>query len=158
MDICDFARDLDLDVVLEAMIDTLLWTDREYLIEQFKEDGREVPVTPTDWNRLLHESVGRDIREALDSFLSCVASGLGFEGEPWTIKQLVTALIERGGIEHSLDGEHIGYDLILTANHHGAGFWDRGHSQDVSDILTDSAHSVGSLSLVLGDSGQLYCE
>lgn len=35
--------------------------------------------------------------------------------------------------------EQCGHDFILTANHHGAGFWDRGLGV-AGDVLTEAAH------------------
>lgn len=47
----------------------------------------------------------------------------------------------------------IGYDLWLTRNHHGAGFWDRGY--DNGKALTEWAHSLGD-SDVYDHRGRLY--
>lgn len=55
----------------------------------------------------------------------------------------------------SMTDEQLGHDIILTANHHGAGFWDRGLGE-VGDALTSIAHSVGSYDLYVGDDGKLY--
>lgn len=43
-----------------------------------------------------------------------------------------------------LDYSQIGHDFILTRNHHGAGFWDRGLG-DAGDRLTDAAHAYGEI-------------
>ncbi len=40
-----------------------------------------------------------------------------------------------------------GHDFWLTRNRHGAGFWDRGYSRDVSDTLTTASHVYGSVDL-----------
>ena len=48
------------------------------------------------------------------------------------------------------------YDFILTANHHGAGFWDGDWMKGVDKILTDAAHSVGEINVYVGDDKQLY--
>ena len=48
------------------------------------------------------------------------------------------------------------YDFILTANHHGAGFWDGDWMKGVDKILTDAAHSVGEIDVYVGDDKQLY--
>lgn len=36
-----------------------------------------------------------------------------------------------------------GHDFALTRNHHGAGFWDRGYPQDISDALTSASDAFG---------------
>lgn len=35
----------------------------------------------------------------------------------------------------------MGHDYVLTAEHQGAGFWDRGYPKDISDRLCESAHN-----------------
>lgn len=52
--------------------------------------------------------------------------------------------------------EQNGHDFWLTRNRHGAGFWDRGYDQEVSDRLTSSAHTFGECYLYVGDDGKLY--
>lgn len=42
--------------------------------------------------------------------------------------------------EANVSAEQAGHDLILTANRHGAGFWDRGLG-DAGDKLTKAAHT-----------------
>jgi hypothetical protein len=44
------------------------------------------------------------------------------------------ALLERGGVS----GPQTGHDLILTANHHGTGFWDRGLDMPATDAGTQT--------------------
>lgn len=42
--------------------------------------------------------------------------------------------------------EQNGHDFWLTRNHHGAGYWDRGHGK-IGQALTDKAHAFGSCDL-----------
>lgn len=51
--------------------------------------------------------------------------------------------------------ESAGHDFVLTRNHHGVGFWDRGYG-DKGDRLTEAAHAYGDVSLYKGDDGKLY--
>jgi len=60
-------------------------------------------------------------------------------------------LLEQSG----LSDEQAGYDLWLTANGHGTGFWDRDLGE-VGDALTDAAHAVGETYLTVGDDGLIY--
>ena len=50
------------------------------------------------------------------------------------------------------------YDLWLTRNGHGVGFWDRPelYGQDVADKLTRIAEEMGSQDIYPGDDGLLY--
>lgn len=57
--------------------------------------------------------------------------------------------------EYPMTAEQIGHDLILTANHHGAGFWDRGLGE-LGTKLTTFAQSLGGYELYVGDDGKLY--
>lgn len=50
-------------------------------------------------------------------------------------------------VRDNIDPNQFGHDLALTANRHGAGFWDRGHPQDVDDKLTHWARSMGEATL-----------
>ena len=49
-----------------------------------------------------------------------------------------------------------GHDLWLTRNGHGAGYWDRGYDDKVSDAITDAAKSLGSVDWYVGDDGLIY--
>lgn len=51
-----------------------------------------------------------------------------------------------------------GHDFWLTRNHHGTGFWDRGHPDELGDRLTAAAEKFGDFSLYVGDDGQVYGE
>lgn len=48
-----------------------------------------------------------------------------------------------------------GYDLWLTRNGHGAGFWDAGAGR-IGDYLSDMARPLGEQLLYAGDDGRLY--
>lgn len=50
-----------------------------------------------------------------------------------------------------------GHDFWLTRCGHGAGLWDRGYPDDVSDALTSASHDFGNVDLYLGDDGKIYC-
>lgn len=55
---------------------------------------------------------------------------------------------------------HIGHDLYLTRNGHGAGFWDRFASGSdlgrIGDLLSNIARDMGKSELYVGDDGKLY--
>lgn len=66
------------------------------------------------------------------------------------------AAIEAHEIDYSAwDAAQLGHDFWLTRNHHGAGFWDRGHG-DAGERLTEVAHSFGESDVYVGDDGRLY--
>ena len=58
-------------------------------------------------------------------------------------------------VRHGIDATQAAHDFWLTRNHHGAGFWDRGHGED-GKRLTEIASAFGSCDLLPGDDGVLY--
>lgn len=54
-----------------------------------------------------------------------------------------------------IEATQFGHDFILTANGHGAGYWDRGYGKD-GEYLTDMCKPYGDISLYKGDDGKLY--
>jgi hypothetical protein len=78
---------------------------------------------------------------------------LGFTVDDLTASAVGTAtddvrdfLKANWGDVHGMDPAQVGHDFLLTRNHHGAGFWDRGLG-DVGDRLTDACRPYGSYSL-----------
>lgn len=59
-------------------------------------------------------------------------------------------------LESGLDCEQIGHDFWLTRNQHGAGFWDRGLSDDLGHKLSDIARAFMEVHLYVGDDGLIY--
>ena len=53
------------------------------------------------------------------------------------------------------DAAQAGHDFWLTRNRHGAGFWDRGHSEN-GEALTRAAHAAGERDLYVGDDRQVW--
>lgn len=110
---------------------------------------------------------GSELALARDSALECLAwstSNYGEDGEPldpefldgfdyeWsessveTMGELISGFIESNSDDlHGMDYAQIGHDFILTANRHGAGFWDRGLGER-GDRLTEMAHPYGEIS------------
>jgi hypothetical protein len=48
------------------------------------------------------------------------------------------------------------HDYILTRNQHGAGFWDGDWNKNVSEILSDAAHSQIPIEAYEGRDGKVY--
>lgn len=53
--------------------------------------------------------------------------------------------------------DYAGHDFLLTRNHHGAGFWDRG-AGEVGKRLTAASDPYGETSAYVGDDGKVYVE
>lgn len=50
------------------------------------------------------------------------------------------------------------YDLWLTRNRHGAGFWDGDWPEPAATRMTDAAHALGEVNVYVGDTGHLYID
>ena len=86
--------------------------------------------------------------EALEKAEAIVS---GFLSRP----EVVELLEEAEEAEAAYGYNQVGYDLWLTANGHGAGFWDRGLGE-VGERLTEIAKEIGEINVYVGDDGQLY--
>ena len=90
------------------------------------------------------------------------ATYTGSDLAPETLENLamdVTLFIEENldDLQASgLSAGQIGHDFILTRNHHGAGFWDRGLEEALGNRLTDACDPYGSFDLYVGDDNRLY--
>lgn len=45
-----------------------------------------------------------------------------------------------------------GHDFLLTRNHHGVGFWDRGYPYAIANVLTENAQAYGEHQVLTDDS------
>jgi len=121
-------RHFDIDAILAGYIECELWTAIVRL-----DDDDDVHADSLDFEPC-PDSMGR-ARADIEQFLD----------------DEVQDICERRNID---DGQ-IGHDFSLTRNHHGAGFWDRGHGYD-GQRLTDIAHTFGETSwFVEGDTLRL---
>lgn len=110
-----------------------------------------------------YSASGSEISLATDAALECLAwstpdyenplgeclDAYGFEWSERSreeMRALVDGFIEANSDDlDGLDYEQIGHDFILTANRHGAGFWDRGLGER-GERLTEMAHPYGEIS------------
>ncbi len=53
---------------------------------------------------------------------------------------------------------HLGHDLWLTRNGHGAGFWDGDWPENQGQILDGLAQNMGPMHAWVGDDGLIYME
>jgi len=117
----------DLEYATDAALECLEWSE-----SQCDENGDN--AVPLDSLGLFFDEESRArIRAELGDFIS--ANNEDLEG---------------------LDYSQIGHDFILTRNHHGAGFWDRGLGER-GERLTESAHDFGGITAFVLD-GDLHAE
>lgn len=92
--------------------------------------GADVPCEEFEWDESGLEEFARDC----DSFYSEVIES---------------------GLSDVLRADQFASDFILTRNHHGAGFWDRGIGE-AGRKLTEMSHAYGTVGLYHGDDGKLH--
>ena len=115
-----------------------------------------------------------------NDYLTCALwSSIGDDGEPLDTEFGVEDISEGTRIQSNTDilsaimladdacpdwrgfwsDEQFAQDLWLTRNGHGTGFWDRytgGRGDEIGDILTGIAESLGNVDLYVGDDGKVY--
>lgn len=131
----------EIDRIVTSQLDSLLWSEGVANDETGK-------FTDTMWDELYcADDATLELRNKLAEELT-LGADVEFYGVS-TRDALVKALdtyVEHFGSDWP---GQFGHDLALTRNHHGAGFWDRGLG-DAGDVLTDWAHSLGTLNVFHG--------
>lgn len=119
--------------------------DRNVVLEQAKETAL--------WSISTNEE-GADYEMLDEKFSTEDITGKAEE----ELKEMIDNFFEQAEtllVGSPLTADQIGHDIILTANRHGAGFWDRGLGE-LGDKLTEICHGLGSYELYVGDDGKLY--
>lgn len=130
----DEAKDKYAESAARAAVSSLLWSEMDDNGEPFDSNYGAVNIHKNDVTKL--RAFVRDFVNTEDDDAP--------EQDVWSI-------ISR----HDIDPEQFGHDFILTANGHGAGYWDRGYGKD-GEFLTDMCKPYGDISLYKGDDGKLY--
>lgn len=159
----------------------LLWPGSESFAgsASFSEILLEIPDPRSTWSAergltmttdTLPFNVGRVLHEYLVCALwsSCDENDVPFDRDhdiedlaPESVKESREVCVDflttnQADLEASgLDESQIGYDLWLTRNGHGAGFWDRGLGE-IGDRLSDMSKPYGEGYVYKGDDDQLY--
>lgn len=94
-----------------------------------------------------------------DGESECMDADYSFEDfAPEALRQAARTVLEFETLSDGLilesDTAHLGHDLWLTQNHHGAGFWDGDYSD--GDTLTELAHRFAETDCYAGDDGRVY--
>lgn len=120
------------DKATRHAIVTLLWSEVDEASEPLDDN-----YGPEDVALESREAIREDVRQ----FLSLVVVAASAEARRIVFRDL----------------EQAGHDFILTRNHHGAGFWDRGYG-DAGDELTRLAHTMGECYAYVGDDGKVHVQ
>jgi len=104
----------DVEAIVRAYAEALLWQAVDY-----DEEGNEIVISEEFDIDDLSPEIWDGIRRDVEEFVQDAADDL-----------------------QGLSEEAIGHNLVLTRNHHGAGFWDLGLGER-GDRLTKIAHLLG---------------
>lgn len=129
----------DIVKVYEGYVEALLWSEMCRGTMQHE----HVSETPEECDRPLDDDLTRD-NLANETLMAILVDVINFCHNSW---------IDVMGLEP----EQIGHDFLLTRNHHGAGFWDRGLGER-GQRLTESAHAYGDTNAYVGDDGKVYVQ
>ena len=102
-------------------------------------------------------------------YLTCALWADGPEDDLWTVdevspelkKQMLEDCSEFIRLTYPraagvVDCEALAHDFWLTRQGHGAGFFDRGYTQELEDFLCETASLFGECYIYRGDDGILY--
>lgn len=107
-----------LDAFTKAYIVCMLWAEND----ESTESGGE----PLDQNYSISDL-------SIDALKLCKKDCEAFQRDN-------SELLAKAG-----DDERNGHDFWLTRNGHGAGFWDRGYTDEVGDKLTEASKTYGTV-------------
>lgn len=128
------AQDYYTETATRAAVKSLLWSETDENGEPFDRNWYANQIDREDVTRL---------RAFVRDFISTEYEG-DESNSPWSII-----------LRQEIDPEQFGHDFILTANGHGAGYWDRGYKDD-GETLTRLCKPFGTFDLYEGDDGVLY--
>lgn len=146
-----------LDAFTQGYIEAAMWTLTDSWFECDTCENQ-----PEDWCDGVCTECGGKVREHTDS---CDHLGLhdiadetiaAAKAECTAFQETNRTMLDRATEEQGRDDASHGHDFWLTRNRHGAGFWDRGYSAEVSNALTNAAHAEGETDWYIGDDGRVY--
>lgn len=135
VDVVDDAPPVDVDEIVAGYVEAALWADARDDSDPDDEPGGK------NGTHEAHEDDVRALRERIAEWVE----GIGADAAAFD-----AAMIDRVG--DWTTAEQMGHDLRLTAEGHGAGFWDRGLGA-LGDRLTAHAKAFGTFDCWVDDSG-----
>jgi len=136
---------------MEYQFDTALASEVWDSLDEFTQGYTEAMMwTLTDDDGHSLDYLGlHDI--APETIEKCKAECAAFQAANRADLDEATDTYHRGAASH-------GHDFWLTRNGHGAGFWDRGYSDELGEALTNAAHACGEAYAYVGDDGNVYVD
>lgn len=144
---------LDVDEAVQGYLEAQLWVTRDeiwtayadasegYYLELSKLVAERVPA-----DELERHGENLDYFYALDEVDGAYVEAVEAEirelaaAHPLAVRMYLTQR-KRNEVDGSASA-HFGHDLLLTRDHHGVGFWDRGLGE-LGEYLTERAESIG---------------
>lgn len=129
----------EIDAATDSALETLAWVTPTH-----PEDGDDYRGYLFDSDYDYSAAAREEMRGVIDSFMS--------DDRVSRLFDLLTLL------DLPISPEQIGHDFILTANGHGAGFWDRDYRprpKAVLDALTAIVRPYGEIAAYVSDAGQI---
>lgn len=129
----------EVDAATDAALECLAWTTPTH-----PEDGDDMRGYLLDSEYEYSDAARATMRETIDAFMS-----------DDTVSRLFDLLAALGT---PFTPEQIGHDFILTANRHGAGFWDRDYrprQHAALDALSDIVRPFGEIDAYVGDNDEI---
>jgi hypothetical protein len=138
-----------LDAFFVGYVEALLWSEGCRGMIQHPDHEHAYAERPEDCDTSLDRFYdGGDL--GADAMVEIINDVLDFVVMNWADLQEFARLTQR-------PADYAGHDFLLTRNHHGAGFWDRG-AGEVGERLTAASDPYGDTSAYVGDDGKVYVE
>ena len=121
---------INIDEILEGYLEAALWTEEENLTEE----NEDLDVN-------IFNIASGSVEQAKKDIETFIANA----GE-----DAINEAVEKNGLSH------LGHDILLTRNRHGAGFFD--HCYNNEKKMMDAAQCLGEKYIYCGDDGKIYID
>jgi hypothetical protein len=138
-----------LDAFLDGYVEALLWSESCNGTIHDPDHEHAYDDRPEDCDTSLDRFYDSEDLAA-DSMAEISNDVLDFVVTNWADLQEFARLTQR-------PADYAGHDFLLTRNHHGVGFWDRG-AGELGDRLTAASDPYGNMGAYVGDDGKVYVQ
>lgn len=160
IDSSGFLKDLsqkDANEILQGYIEAAIWTEEEMLEDEATAEIDDEDDEMSDVDKIIA------LKGKIDSkdFEYFAEEDVNVDSKISAYLDIKTFIQKAGdeAVKEAIEKEglfQLGMDFWLTRNGHGAGFWDRGYSNDNEKKLVQAAKDMRSKNLYVGDDFKLY--
>ncbi len=140
---------LNINKIIDSYLETALWTEEERMEEEESMEHDELYGSEDEDEDGEEDGSLRSMIEQTDFSIINISDDSKIKAYT-DIKKFLNIV---GDTANIMDESELGHDLWLTRNGHGAGFWDRGYSEEDVKILVSASEILGEISFELGDDG-----